>query len=271
MKQTQNKAKNNNSTALSSLQNYVRFPKLKKPFNRIFIILVLFFINISGASYIPAEGNDKTENKNSKIEKIELTKEQTYVCSIRQKFYFKLVKEVENYLEKTAPKTGLTADYLVQKSLEYDTDIIFVLSQGLIESHFGTKGKAAETNSVWNVGTYDDGQILYRYENANESLVPYLKLINEKYLININERGDTIYKDLNHLLDDKGYINYKGKRFASAKGYENALRKTMIKINMTTKINFYQEIIKLSDEEIIAYFAPEGENEVKIRYASIIR
>lgn len=133
------------------------------------------------------------------------------------------------------------------------------MAQGLLESHFGTKGKAAKTNSVWNVGTYDDGQILYTYGTPDESLEPYLKLINENYLINVTAEGDTVYKDISHLTSDRGYINYDGKRFASARGYENAMRKLMITIDAKTSIKFYQEVLTLPDTKLLAYFNPNPE------------
>ena len=193
----------------------------------------------------------------------EPSESEIYVDELRTKMKGELIKEVHNLIKDVAPKSELTSDYLVEKCLEYDTDIIFVLSQALLESHFGTRGKAAKTKSVWNVGTYDDGQILYRYKTADESLEPYLKLVNEKYLIEVAPNGDTIYKDLHHLVEDRGYTNYQGARFASARGYENGMRKFMIKIAMETNISFYQDILRMNDYQILAFFRPETDiNEI---------
>lgn len=188
-----------------------------------------------------------------------MSEEQMYVQSVKTKMKESLVFEVDKYINSMAPKSGLSAELIVDKCVEYDTDIIFVLAQGLLESHFGTKGKAAETNSVWNVGTYDNGRILYRYKTPNESLEPYLKLINENYFVNVTEQGDTIYKDISHLTSDRGYINHDGKRFASARGYENAMRKLMITIDTKTSIKFYQEVLTLPDMKLLAYFNPNPE------------
>jgi len=211
------------------------------------VIGLLFFFNVNvitpgsyGSLYSPPE----------------LSKEQIYVNTVKDNFKSKLVIEVDSLIRRMAPESKLSPDYLVDKCLEYNTDIIFVLAQGLLESHFGTKGKAAVTNSVWNVGTYDNGRVLYSYEDPNESLEPYLKLVNEKYLITVESNGDTINKNLYHLIQDKGYTNYNGKRFASAIGYENALRKLIIKINMETSINFYQEVLTLPNEQLLALFNP---------------
>jgi hypothetical protein len=161
-----------------------------------------------------------------------------------------------------APENKLSSQLLVEKCLEYDTDIIFVLSQALLESHFGTKGKAAETNSVWNVGTFDNGQILYTYSHPDKSLEPYLKLVNDKYLIEVTTKGDTIYKDLHHLVQDRGYTNYRGARFATARGYENGMRKLMVRIDMETSIAFYQSILKLEPHELLDLFGPARQDEL---------
>ena len=109
---------------------------------------------------------------------------------------------------------------------------------------------------------YDDGQILYRYVNANASLEPYLKLVNDKYLIEVTTKGDTIFKDLHHLVEDRGYTNYDGRRFASARGYENGMRKLMVQIDMQTSIGFYQDILNLEPHELIALFGPAEQDEL---------
>lgn len=221
----------------------------------IYVLIIFMFINI-----MSFEGKEKiiyVEDKN-------VFDTSLYVNNVKDTFKIQLYNEVSEYIHRMAPNSKLNSAYLVEKCLEYETDITFVLSQGLLESHFGTRGKAAETNSVWNVGTYDNGKILYTYKNPNQSIEPYLKLVNEKYLINVTEKGDTTYKDLYHLLEDKSYINYRGLRFASAKGYENALRQIMIRIKRETKIYFYQEIINLPDEKILAYFIPSFKNTINV-------
>jgi len=242
----------------SSLPIYVRFLKIRKPAIQLLLVLILLFVNASGNPSV----SESSPTEMSAMLPTQISPEKDYANSIKGNFRLELITEVENYITKMAPNAEISSAYLVEKCLEYNTDIIFVLSQALLESHFGTRGKAAETHSVWNVGTYDNGQILYTYPHPDESLEPYLKLVNEKYLINVTSSGDTIYKDLGHLLQDRGYINYKGNRFASARGYENAMRKMMIRIDMETSISFYQNIVTLPDEEFLAYFAPPEEPEI---------
>lgn len=197
----------------------------------------------------------------------ELTKEQLYVQTVKDKMRESLVNEVDRYIKSISPNAIISAEHIVKKCIEYETDIIFVLAQGLLESHFGTKGKASETNSVWNVGTYDNGTILYTYNTPDESIEPYLKLVNDKYLTNVSPKGDTIHKDISHLLQDRGYINYQGKRFASARGYENGMRKLMIKIDTRTSIKFYQGVYNLSDDELYSFFHPEP---IEINYDQML-
>jgi len=233
-------------------ETLIRLTNPKGFFKVLILVIVLLFTNVTKTT----PGLSSERNSASAMT-IQPTEEQLYVDELKTKMKTELIKEVQTYITNLAPNSRLTPENIVNKCLEYDTDIIFVLSQALLESHFGTKGKAAQTNSVWNVGTYDDGQILYRYEHPDQSLEPYLKLINDKYLITVTTKGDTIYKDLGHLVEDRGYTNYDGRRFASARGYENGMRKLMVKIDMETSISFYQDILKLSEGQILTFFRPE--------------
>ena len=63
-----------------------------------------------------------------------------------------LVDMIQHYIDSVAPNSGLRALILVEKCEEYRIPVTFALAQGEIESHFGTKGLAFRTNSVWNVG-----------------------------------------------------------------------------------------------------------------------
>jgi hypothetical protein len=218
---------------------------------RLIIISFLFLFNIN-VTTTPGMGDTQAIPPTLPT----LSKEEIYVRSVKEKMMTSLINEVDKFLLKVAPETELTPSFLVEKCLEYDMDMVFVLSQGLIESHFGTKGLATKTNSVWNVGAYDDQRPKNWYESQDESIEPYLKLVTEKYLIEVTSKGDTIYKDLQHLVL-YSYTNYDGKRFASARGYENAMRKLMVKIDMETNISFYQNILSMPPEQMIAYFNPD--------------
>jgi len=226
-------------------------------FKKFFLINLLFLISFM-FSFNPGETPLNAQSYGSDFSN------QMYVYSVRDRGRMELINEVKLYMHQIAPDSQLDPEFLVLKCLEYNMDISFVIAQGILESHLGTRGMATQTNSVWNIGTYDNGEIKYRYSSVNESIEPYLKLLKDKYLINISVKGDTIYKDLNHLLQDRGYKNLKGERYATASSYENSLRKIMIQINMDTNIQMYQQVINLSDEKIIAYFGPrESENRSK--------
>ena len=70
-----------------------------------------------------------------------------------------LVNEVQNYITQVTPSSNLRGYAIVQECEKYGVDICFVLAQGEVESHFGTKGIASKLNCVFNVGIYDNKTI----------------------------------------------------------------------------------------------------------------
>ena len=127
-----------------------------------------------------------------------------------------LVDATQNYIDSIAPNSNLRALILVEKCEEYKIPITFVLAQGELESKFGTTGLAYRTNSIWNVGAYDNydiKDIKIKYENPNDSVEPYLSLLNSNYL-----NGKTI----EDLFDSFTDIN--GNRYATDKYYESKLK-----------------------------------------------
>lgn len=226
-----------------------------------FLTIIIFLFLSVAAQTGPENANATANTEKASIKEIVIvdnTLSDDYANTVKSRAEKELISEVNNFMKKTAPKCKLSSEYLVKKCLEYDIDISFVIAQGILESHLGTKGTAAQTNSVWNVGTFDNGVIKYKYKTADESLEPYLILLKEKYLIRLNSAGDTISRDIHHLIKDKGYVNLNGKRYATALGYEASLRKILVNINLQTSISMHQSVIKLSDDKILAYFAPEN-------------
>ena len=127
-----------------------------------------------------------------------------------------LVDLTQHYIDSVAPNSGLRALILVENCEKYGIPITFTLAQGEIESHFGTKGLAFRTNSVWNVGAYDGHSlkdISHTYLNPNDSVIPYLDLLTNNYL-----PGKTV----EDLFDSFTDVN--GNRYASDKYYETKLR-----------------------------------------------
>lgn len=147
-----------------------------------------------------------------------------------------LVDEVQNYIDSIAPYSNLRAFELVENCEKYNVDIKFALAQGEIESHFGTKGMASKTNSVWNVGAFDGYDLMHiktKYNNPNLSIEPYLILLNKKYLINKIELD---------LLDK--YESVDGYRYATDKFYEEKLKNKYNYILNKTKIDSLQNKLK---------------------------
>lgn len=127
-----------------------------------------------------------------------------------------LVDVTQHYIDSVAPNSGLRALILVENCEKHGIPISFTLAQGEIESHFGTAGLAFRTNSVWNVGAYDGhsiSEIQHKFDNPNDSVVPYLDLLVNNYL-----PGKTV----EDLFDSFTDIN--GNRYASDKYYETKLR-----------------------------------------------
>ena len=89
---------------------------------------------------------------------------------------------------------------------------------------------------------------MYRYKNANESVRPYAKLIREHYL------SDN--KTIQDLIKTGGFVNTEGSRYATSTSYEDNLKNAILNIELSTSISMYQDIINLSDKEIMSYFGP---------------
>ena len=151
-----------------------------------------------------------------------------------------LVEQVNSYIQQSAPTSALDGLVVVNKCIDYDIDVCFVLAQGEIESHFGTKGLARKTNSVFNVYAYD-GKELHeinkngKYKHPDDSVEPYIELLKREYLVENKTEYDMLKK----------YVNYCGNRYASAPDYEQKLSSKIEKIQQTTDIeNTYQMLKK---------------------------
>lgn len=153
---------------------------------------------------------------------------------------YKLNKEVNDWFKRKAPNTILTPSVIIEECINYDIDIVLVLSQGLLESHYGTVGLAKKTNQVFNVGAYS-GLLFsnihsdYKFKHPDQSVKPYLKLLTDRYLVNKCE-ADLFNK----------FVDKHNKRYASTENYEKNLRLIRDEILGTTKIDsLYQSYRKL--------------------------
>lgn len=153
---------------------------------------------------------------------------------------YELISEIDSFIYKKAPSSNLYGGYIVDECIRGEYfDIILLLSQGLKESHYGTFGLANRTNSVFNVGAYDMASFdeinkNYRYSDPNNSIRPYIRLMNKKYLS---------HKLPSDLLNK--FVDCNGKRYASYEHYERDLKKIYTDICKDTKIqSLYIEVVK---------------------------
>lgn len=149
----------------------------------------------------------------------------------------RLIESVDNYIKSTAPTSVIDSEYLVDMCDLYDVDIRLVLAQGHLESHFATRGAAAKTNSMFNIGAYDghsaSKQIKngFGYVDPNYSIEPYLKTLKTNYLVNGVTEED--------LLNN--FVNKHGWRYASSKEYELKLQRLWNNMNdISLALNDYE-------------------------------
>ena len=189
--------------------------------------LLFVAVPLASSTFIGYTNNIKNNNEINIIEYTDNVKTQ-------------LITEVDTYINTIAPSSKLDGEIVVDKCCEYNIDIAFVLAQGQIESHFGTRGTASKTNSVFNVGAYDGYSAAkqrangFGFSHPNESVEPYLILLTNNYLVNGKRISDLMYVYVNHL----------GMRYASDTRYEYMLRSVYNKINSKTNINsLYNEYV----------------------------
>lgn len=151
-----------------------------------------------------------------------------------------LAIEVDKYINTVAPNADISALNVIDLCSEYNVDIRLVLAQGHVESHFATKGTAARTNSIFNVGAYDgysaEKQIKngYGYRHPDFSVEPYLKLLTTRYLVDGKTEDD--------LLDN--FVDANGNRYASCTTYESMLKSKIEKMDSIADITNKYEVYK---------------------------
>lgn len=151
-----------------------------------------------------------------------------------------LAIEIDKYIDSVAPNADIAALNLIDLCTKYNVDIRLPLVQGHIESHFGTKGTASKTNSIFNVGAFDGHDVKtqirngYGYRHPDFSVEPYLKLLTTRYLIDGKTEED--------LLEN--FVDKNGSRYASSTNYEQLLSAQWKIITETTNITSKYEVYK---------------------------
>ena len=137
--------------------------------------------------------------------------------------FSKKVKDVEAYMKFALSNQGysmnstrLRPETLVRASIETGFDLPFLMAVAHQESCFGATPRAQRTNSVFSVGSFDNGKDYNTYSDPNDSVADYIDLLKRRYLVN--------GKGLFDLLVPGQFVNDEGKRYASDKGYEGKIQ-----------------------------------------------
>lgn len=143
-----------------------------------------------------------------------------------------IIAEIDRYIYEVAPSSSVRGEILFTLCDEYGVDVRFAMAQAQVESHYATKGTAARTKSIFNVGAYDGHSAKrqirngFGFEDPNDSIEPYLILVTSDYLI-----GDKTIHDLMNT-----YTNHLGMRYATNPRYEKMIRCVYNRINTQTEI-----------------------------------
>jgi flagellum-specific peptidoglycan hydrolase FlgJ len=136
-------------------------------------------------------------------------------------------KEIQSYIEKYSDgKSPITAQDVIDVSAKYGIPVEFILAQGRLESNFGTKGRAARTNNIYNIANYTSGDTMLKDSAEQkavsremsgwvEGLEVYARELQKNYM---PKDGNW-----NKLLDDE-FVNKDGNRYAEDSNYEKTLK-----------------------------------------------
>lgn len=148
----------------------------------------------------------------------------------------RIVTEIDHYIDSIAPESGLNGIKLFELCDKYDVDIRFAMAQAEAESHFGTKGIAAKTNMVWNVGAFDNKTAEEIINDRNKrtsaqhpdmSIEPYLILLTTRYLVDGKNELDMF----------ESFVDCNGKRYASNEKYESLVQEIYERIDKETDLD----------------------------------
>lgn len=119
--------------------------------------------------------------------------------------------------------TKLTPEAIVDICEENNFSIPFTMAIANLESCFGQTPRSKRTNSVFSVGSYDNGKNVCTYSTPDESIAPFINLIKKDYLQN----GE---KTLDDLLVTNQFVNMNGHRYAKNPQYEGQIKSIMNRI-----------------------------------------
>lgn len=74
----------------------------------------------------------------------------------------------------------ISAERFLELCAQYDFDPTLALAQAIGESHIGTRGRAAFTNNIFNVGNVDSGENRF-FRSFEDGMIAYLELMTSRY------------------------------------------------------------------------------------------
>lgn len=119
--------------------------------------------------------------------------------------------------------TRLTPEAIVTACEQNDFSIPFTIAIANLESCFGQTPRSKKTNSVFSVGSFDNGKNYCVYDSPDKSIIPFINTIKSDYLQNGK-------KSINDLLVPNGFVNGNGDRYASNAKYEREVKNIMNRI-----------------------------------------
>lgn len=154
-----------------------------------------------------------------------------------------LAVQVDTYIKSVAPNSEINPFVIIDLCAQYDVDLMFVMAQGQLESHYATKGTAARTNSIFNVGAYDGHSASrqqrngFGFDDPNQSIEPYLVLLTNDYLVNGKTTTDLM----------ANYVNKYNMRYASNRKYEAQMRSLYRRISSNASLTIAYENFLVSE------------------------
>jgi hypothetical protein len=119
--------------------------------------------------------------------------------------------------------TKLTPEAIVDICEENNFSIPFTMAIANLESCFGQTPRSKRTNSVFSVGSYDNGKNVCTYSTPDESIAPFINLVKKDYLQNGK-------KTIDDLLVTNQFVNMNGRRYAKNPKYEGQIKSIMNRI-----------------------------------------
>lgn len=214
--------------------NMVADNKTLKVYNIIYMVFILVLVGI-GVFFSRVDNHILQEPEDYVIEVYSNKMQDNYIRSRAN-----LIDSIDKYIITVAPSSTLNGSKILEVCDGTYIDIKFVLAQGQLESHFGTKGLASRTNSVFNVWAWDGVPESHindkgKYKHPDFSVEPYINLLKTSYLVDGKTEMD--------LLDN--FVNCRGERYASNPNYEKQLLDIYSKVNSVVNIDMaYQEYNK---------------------------